>query len=424
MSYSMRRKNLVSELNLMVVGNSGVGKTSFIRTLFGTLQLRASALKSLHKPDPSTSTTSSSKGTITPENRPTSPNSTTGNGIGTKANGTKDSVGYATGPLKRTLNSFEALFEIEECSEKINLTMVDTPGFVGTDEVVDTHCDEVIAYLEYQFDLTLAEERKVRRNPKATDNQIHACLYFIDHKGPEVGLSEADIRILKRLGTRVNLIPVIARADTLTRAQSKRLKQAILKDAVQNQIQFFQFLSPKLAKQLLNEAQEQPPKKGINHAEGEEEEEEDEEEEESEDEDDDLDPEVLEEKALLQSMTPFTVISQEEGIELKDEKGNRIQGREFPWGTLNCLDSKHCDMGGLRSALLLSHRTELKEITYGFFYEKYRTERLMARTKSQHIQHLKDQQAKTGSTQGTGLKNKESMLSITSGTPIAGPREE
>ncbi|KAF8999216.1 hypothetical protein BGZ52_010531, partial [Haplosporangium bisporale] len=235
----------------MVVGNSGVGKTSFIRTLFGTLQLRASALKSLHKPDSSNSTTTSSKGSITPDNRPTSPTSpTTGNGIGTKANGTKDSVGYATGPLERTLNSFEALFEIEESSEKINLTMVDTPGFVGTDEVVDTHCDEILAYLEYQFDLTLAEERKVRRNPKATDNQIHACLYFIDHKGPQLGLSEADIRILKRLGTRVNLIPVIARADTLTRAQTKRMKLAILKDAVQNQIQFFQFLSPKLAKQL------------------------------------------------------------------------------------------------------------------------------------------------------------------------------
>ncbi|KAF8994250.1 hypothetical protein BGZ52_012187, partial [Haplosporangium bisporale] len=94
----------------------------------------------------------------------------------------------------------------------------------------------------------------------------------------------------------------------------------------------------------------------------------------------------------------------------------------FPWGTLNCLDSKHCDLSGLRSALLLSHRSELKEITYGFFYEKYRTERLMARTKSQHIQHLKDQ-TKSGPTTPSGLKNKESMLSISSGAPIAGPWE-
>ena len=167
------KTSLVSELNLMVVGNSGVGKTSFLRTLFGTLQLRASALKSLHKPDSSNSTTTSSKGSITPDNRPTSPISptspTTGNGIGTKANGTKDSVGYATGPLERTLNSFEALFEIEESSEKINLTMVDTPGFVGTDEVVDSHCDEILAYLEYQFDLTLAE---VKMETTRTSNFI------------------------------------------------------------------------------------------------------------------------------------------------------------------------------------------------------------------------------------------------------------
>ncbi|KAG0344237.1 hypothetical protein BG004_004618, partial [Podila humilis] len=383
---------LLSELNLMVVGNSGVGKTSFIRTLFGTLQLRASALKSLH--NTTTSSSASKNGTITPDNRPTSPTSpTTGNGIGTKANGTKDSVGYATGPLERTLNSFEALFEIEECSEKINLTVVDTPGFVGTDEVVDSHCDEILAYLEYQFDLTLAEERKVRRNPKATDNQIHACLYFIDQKGsgPQVGLSEADIRILKRLGARVNIIPVVARADTLTFAQTKKLKKAILRDAALHQIQFFQFLSPKLAKRLMEQQQEM--KKGNNYAEGDEEEEEEEEDEdEDDDDDDDLDPEILEEKAALQSMSPFTVISQEEGIDLFDDQGQKIQGREFSWGTVNVLDSKHCDLGSLRSALLLSHRTELKEITYGFYYEKYRTERLMARTKSQHIQHLKDQQ--------------------------------
>ncbi|KAF9416137.1 hypothetical protein BGZ94_010298 [Podila epigama] len=443
----------------MVVGNSGVGKTSFIRTLFGTLQLRASALKSLHRADPSNSTSSSttSNGQVTPDKhqRSTSPTqsqktgSIVGNGIGTKANGTKDSVGYATGPLERTLNSFEALFEIEESNEKINLTLVDTPGFVGSDEVVDSHCDEILAYLEYQFDLTLAEERKVRRNPKATDNQIHACLYFIDHKGPHLGLSETDIRILKRLSSRVNLIPVIARADTLTRNQCKKLKQAIVKDAAGHQIQFFQFLSPKLAKQLLaqqggvdgqQQQQQQSVKKGQNHAEGAEEEdelEEEEEEESDDDEDDDLDPEILQEKALLQNMVPFTVISQEEGVEVLDEKGQVIQGREFAWGTLNCLNTEHCDLSGLRSALLLSHRTELKEITYGYFYENYRTERLMARTKSQHLQHLKDQQqqqqkqpqqqqqqGKPIAAAGPNLRTKESMLSVTSGSPIAGPWEE
>ncbi|KAF9909518.1 hypothetical protein EC991_008500 [Linnemannia zychae] len=456
MSYSMRRKNVVSELNLMVAGNSGLGKTSFIRTLYGTLKLRTAPGGLRNKasipnfaPGSAATTSTSGSGDITPENRPTSPNSNNSqNGIGTKANGTKDSAGYATGKLERTLNSFEALFEIEEGHEKINLTLVDTPGFVGSDEVIDAHCEEILAYLEYQFDLTLAEERKVRRNPKATDNQIHACIYFIDQASHHQGLSDADIRILKRLGTRVNLIPVIARGDTLTRAQTRRLKQAILKDAADNQIQFFQFLSPKLAKRLLVQQQGGDLEENYNHSrkrrsrngpgdDEEAEEDDDEEEEESDDEDeDDWDPEVLEEKARLQSLAPFTVIAQEEdGADLRDEKGHRIQGREFPWGVLDCLNSAHCDLSGLRSALLSSHRQELKEITYGYFYEKYRTEKLLARTKSQHIAYQQQQQLqqqhrqKNGAAPGAApgastLKNKESLLSVGSSGAIAGPWEE
>ncbi|KAG0073557.1 hypothetical protein BGZ90_011484 [Linnemannia elongata] len=452
MSYSMRRKNVVSELNLMVAGNSGLGKTSFIRTLYGTLKLRTSPgglrnKASISNLGSAATTSASGSGDITPDNRSTSPNNINQNGIGTKANGTKDSAGYATGTLERTLNSFEALFEIEEGHEKINLTLVDTPGFVGSDDVIDAHCDEILAYLEYQFDLTLAEERKVRRNPKATDNQIHACIYFIDQASHRPGLSDADIRILKRLGTRVNLIPVIARGDTLTRAQTKRLKQAILKDAADNQIQFFQFLSPKLAKRLLAQQQggdldqyhSHSRKRHSRNGPGDDEEAEevgdDDESEEEDDDEDDWDPEVLEEKAHLQSLTPFTVIAQEEdGTDLRDEKGRRIQGREFPWGVLDCLNSQHCDLNGLRSALLSSHRQELKEITYGYFYEKYRTEKLLARTKSQHIayqqqQQLYQQRQRNGSTGGvtpTGstLKNKESLLSVGSSAAIAGPWEE
>lgn len=233
----------------------------------------------------------------------------------------------------------------------------------------------------------------------------------------------------------------------MTRAQTKRLKQSILRDAAANQIQFFQFLSPKLAKRLL--AQQQGGDLADHHSsrrrhsrngpgddeEAEEGGEESDEDEDDDDDEDDWDPEVLEEKAQLQSLTPFTVIAQEEdGTDLRDENGRRIQGREFPWGVLDCLNSKHCDLNGLRSALLSSHRQELKEITYGYFYEKYRTEKLLARTKSQHIayqqqQQLQQQRQKNGLTGGatpTGstLKNKESLLSVGSSNAIAGPWEE
>ncbi|KAG0007041.1 hypothetical protein BGZ65_011062 [Modicella reniformis] len=415
----------------MVAGFTGLGKTSFIRTFYGTLNPRSLVTGGLK------SKTSSANLLGDASNKsPTSP--TSPNGIPpVRPNGAKESVAYVTGQLVRTMNSFEALFEIDEGIDKINLTLVDTPGFVGTDEVIDSHCDEILRYIEYQFDLTLAEERKVRRNPKAIDNQIHACLYFIDHSSPRLGLSDADIRVLKRLGTRVNLIPVIARGDTLTRAQNKKLKRAILNDAAQNQIEFFQFMSSKLAKKLLLQKSEDQKKKRISRqGPGDDEEaaeqgltNETEEEDDDDEDEEDWDPEYLEEKSHLQSLVPFTVIAQEEdGVEVQDENGKIIQGREFPWGVLNCLDSKHCDLANLRSALLSSHRQELKELTYGYFYEKYRTEKLLARTKSQQIAHQQQQQQQQQQPHhlknGSGSSHLRSPVIIGSSGAIVGPWEK
>jgi septin family protein len=139
----------------MVAGYSGLGKTSFIRTLFGTLKSRTAAGGLKNK--------SSSGNLLADANKkassPTSPSSPNPNGMAARSNGPQESMAYVTGNLVRTMNSFEALFEIEEGNEKINLTLVDTPGFVGSDEVVDKHCDEILRYIEYQFDLTLDEVR-------------------------------------------------------------------------------------------------------------------------------------------------------------------------------------------------------------------------------------------------------------------------
>ena len=46
------------------------------------------------------------------------------------------------------------------------------------------------------------------------DNRVHACVYFIQPTGH--ALKPLDIEVMRRLHTKVNLIPVIAKADTLT----------------------------------------------------------------------------------------------------------------------------------------------------------------------------------------------------------------
>jgi cell division control protein 12 len=79
----------------------------------------------------------------------------------------------------------------------------------------------------------MRQEQQPHRNEKV-DMRVHACIYFITPNGhscvplslPCLGaailisrqcrLKPLDIETMKRLGTRVNLIPVIAKADTMT----------------------------------------------------------------------------------------------------------------------------------------------------------------------------------------------------------------
>ncbi|KAF9147819.1 hypothetical protein BG015_010485 [Linnemannia schmuckeri] len=63
-----------------------------------------------------------------------------------------------------------------------------------------------------------------------------ACLYFVLYD-----LKPVDIHFMKRIMRHVNLIPILAKADTLSIAQLWKAKSRILKQLEENQIEFFQF---------------------------------------------------------------------------------------------------------------------------------------------------------------------------------------
>lgn len=42
---------------------------------------------------------------------------------------------------------------------------------------------EIVGHLERQYDDILAEESRIKRNPRFRDNRIHALLYFITPTG-------------------------------------------------------------------------------------------------------------------------------------------------------------------------------------------------------------------------------------------------
>lgn len=75
----------------------------------------------------------------------------------------------------------------------------------------------------------------------------------------------------------------------------------------------------------------------------------------------------------VQALLPFAIVGSEEEILVDDEP---IRIRRYPWGLVEVDNPKHSDFSALRSALLSSHLTDLKEITHDFLYENYRTEKL------------------------------------------------
>ena len=112
---------------------------------------------------------------------------------------------------------------IEEKGVRLRLTVVDTPGF-GDFVNNDDSWRPIVENIEQRFDAFLEAENKVNR-ANIVDNRIHACVYFIQPTGHS--LKPLDIEVMRRLHTKVNLIPVIAKADTLTDEEVSLFKHRV-----------------------------------------------------------------------------------------------------------------------------------------------------------------------------------------------------
>ncbi|KAJ2705516.1 Cell division control protein 11 [Coemansia sp. IMI 203386] len=224
--------------------------------------------------------------------------------------------------------------EMDEDGMKIILNIIDTPGF--GDGIDNEACfTQIQEYLETQFDEVLAEENRIKRNPKFKDSRVHALVYFITPTGHS--LREIDIEMMRRLGSRVNIIPVIGRSDSLTPRELVLFKQRIMNDIAQYEIPVFNFPD-------------------------------------GEDEDDE---ETVEENAELRAMMPFAVVGCEEVV---NEDGRPMRVRNYPWGVVQVDNDEHSDFDRLRYVLLNSHIGDLRDRTQNEIYELYRTEKLSGNT--------------------------------------------
>ncbi|KAG0669414.1 Cell division control protein 12 [Kluyveromyces marxianus] len=269
---------------LLTCGESGLGKTTFINTLFQT--------------------------TLKPSD------ARTGRSI--------------QGPIKKTVEIDILRAELEEKNFTLKLNVIDTPGF-GDNVNNDKSWQQIIDFIDDQHDSYMRQEQQPYRDVKF-DLRVHAVLYFIRPTGH--GLKPLDIETMKRISTRANLIPVIAKADTLTSQELQDFKLRIRQVIEAQEIRIF---TPPL-----NETQDDAA--AMEHA-----------------------------RQLIESM-PFAIVGSEDQFD--NGSGTKVVARKYPWGLVEVENDQHCDFRKLRSLLLRTNLLDLILSTQELHYETYRRLRL------------------------------------------------
>ncbi|CAB1315767.1 unnamed protein product [Coregonus sp. 'balchen'] len=202
---------------------------------------------------------------------------------------------------------------IEEKGVRLRLSIVDTPGF--GDAVNNTESwKEIEDYIDQQFEQYFRDESGLNRK-NIQDNRVHCCLYFISPFGH--GLRPLDVDCMRALHEKVNIVPVLAKADSLTPTEVRRKKMKF------------------------------PDCDG------------------------DEDEEFKMQEQLLKDSIPFAVIGSNVQVE---SKGRKFRGRLYPWGVVEVEDPAHSDFLLLRNMLVRTHMQDLKDVTRETHYENYRAQ--------------------------------------------------
>lgn len=312
------------KFTFMVVGESGTGKSTFVNTLVNKPVVSHRYKKTNVVAETRTLAFTSAKSVALPSTAALTRNEF-------NPHSAHEEPGIALTETRVEM--------VDDDGGKLLLTILDTPGF--GDNLNNEMCFvEIENYLRQQFDLVLAEETRIKRNPRFVDTRVHVMLYFISNTGH--GLRDIDIACMKRLSKFVNVIPVVSKADSFTERELKHFKKQIKADINRFNVPVFQFDN------FLSDYDEEE------------------------------DRDLIEECRMLTKLQPFAIITSEDEYSTTDRAGatKQVRARKYPWGLVDVEDTRFSDFALLRSVLLGLHLQDLKDLTHDFLYESYRTERL------------------------------------------------
>lgn len=218
-------------------------------------------------------------------------------------------------------------YELQESNVRLKLTIVDTVGY-GDQINKENSFKAIVDYIDAQFENYLQEELKIKRSLSTFhDTRIHACLYFVCPTGH--GLKSIDLVCMKQLDQKVNVIPIIAKADTISKTELQKFKSKIIAELQNNGVSIYEFPVD--------------------------------------------DESVSDINTSMNSHVPFAVIGSTDFIRV----GNKmVRARQYPWGTVQVENESHCDFVKLREMLIRTNMEDMREKTHCRHYELYRKKRL------------------------------------------------
>lgn len=218
-------------------------------------------------------------------------------------------------------------YEMIEGNVNLKVTFIESRGFGDQIDKSQT-AQHIAAYIDEQFDAFLREETRIDRHlNEFNDTRVHACIYIISPTGRS--LTALDVTTMKAIHSKVNLIPIIGKADILTAEELSAFKTRINNDIRENGIRVYHFPAD--------------------------------------------DPSVAAKNSEMNNRMPFAIVasSAEETI-----NGRLCRVRRYPWGIVVVDDDAHCEFSHLREMLLRSNLYDLIRSTQLTFYEDFRAFRL------------------------------------------------
>ena len=235
-----------------------------------------------------------------------------------------------------TVKAFEP-FHISVGKHELQVTLVDTPGYGETLHVEESF-DCITSYVDGLFERQLrAETSWTARDAerlRLLDPLVHVCLYFIaPHR-----LKHIDIAFMRSLHRKVNIVPIIAKSDTMTTKEKEEFKMQVREALQREGIEAYPFDVAVLRQMEMQDKQEY--------------------------------------------RMPWAVIGSTDAYL---DAGATVYLRKYPWGNALSSEPAHSDLPALRNMIMWSGQWHDLKMASRAKYEAWRAQRPLRKRSSAAI---------------------------------------